>query len=87
MPACATPKVLDEVTQRCVHLEDCEWPGLLTPPPVSCKSPVSLTSHAHQSPLVPGEAESPEGPLEGDDPLKQAGTHPVHYPTFHRQKK
>lgn len=48
--------------------------------------PVSLTSHAHQGPLVPGEAGSAEGPLEGDDPLEQAGTHPVHYLAFHRKK-
>lgn len=32
VPACPTPKVLDEVTQRCVYLEDCEWPAR-TPPP------------------------------------------------------
>lgn len=26
---CPTPKVLDEVTQRCVYLEDCKRPGVL----------------------------------------------------------
>ncbi|KAM9768693.1 otogelin isoform 9-T9 [Dama dama] len=31
VPACATPKVLDEVTQRCVHLEDCVEPVVLVP--------------------------------------------------------
>ncbi|XP_040114192.1 otogelin [Oryx dammah] len=31
VPACATPKVLDEVTQRCVHLEDCVEPVDLAP--------------------------------------------------------
>uniref|UniRef100_A0A8C6FPV5 Otogelin n=1 Tax=Moschus moschiferus TaxID=68415 RepID=A0A8C6FPV5_MOSMO len=31
VPACATPKVLDEVTQRCVHLEDCVEPVDLVP--------------------------------------------------------
>lgn len=32
---CPTPKVLDEVTQRCVYLEDCKRPGVLPPPPDS----------------------------------------------------
>lgn len=32
VPACPTPKVLDEVTQRCVYVEDCEWPAFLIPP-------------------------------------------------------
>ncbi|XP_074192196.1 otogelin isoform X1 [Rhinolophus sinicus] len=31
MPACPTPKVLDEVTQRCVYLEDCVEPAVLVP--------------------------------------------------------
>ncbi|KAB0371236.1 hypothetical protein FD755_017645 [Muntiacus reevesi] len=31
VPACVTPKVLDEVTQRCVHLEDCVEPVVLVP--------------------------------------------------------
>ncbi|XP_032977452.1 otogelin isoform X1 [Rhinolophus ferrumequinum] len=30
-PACPTPKVLDEVTQRCVYLEDCVEPAVLVP--------------------------------------------------------
>ncbi|KAL6086589.1 hypothetical protein STEG23_010757, partial [Scotinomys teguina] len=28
VPVCPTPKVLDEVTQRCVYLEDCKRPGV-----------------------------------------------------------
>lgn len=86
MPACATPKVLDEVTQRCVHLEDCEWPELLALPPMSCKSPGLTDQSCSLGPPVPGEAGSAEGPLEGDDPLERAGTHPVHYLAFHRKK-
>ncbi|KAM5224318.1 otogelin isoform 2-T2 [Hipposideros larvatus] len=31
VPACPTPKVLDEVTQRCVYLEDCVEPAVLVP--------------------------------------------------------
>nr|XP_025704328.1 otogelin [Callorhinus ursinus] len=31
VPACPTPKVLDEVTQRCVYLEDCVEPVVLVP--------------------------------------------------------
>ncbi|XP_053780390.1 otogelin [Desmodus rotundus] len=31
VPACPTPKVLDEVTQRCVYLEDCVEPTVLVP--------------------------------------------------------
>ncbi|XP_036060023.1 LOW QUALITY PROTEIN: otogelin [Onychomys torridus] len=31
VPACPTPKVLDEVTQRCVYLEDCVEPALQGP--------------------------------------------------------
>ncbi|XP_047680134.1 otogelin isoform X6 [Prionailurus viverrinus] len=31
VPACPTPKVLDEVTQRCVYLEDCVEPMVLGP--------------------------------------------------------
>lgn len=38
---CPTPKVLDEVTQRCVYLEDCKRPGVLLSPPDS-KTPGCL---------------------------------------------
>ncbi|XP_052048983.1 otogelin [Apodemus sylvaticus] len=31
VPVCPTSKVLDEVTQRCVYLEDCVEPALLSP--------------------------------------------------------
>ncbi|XP_066109952.1 otogelin [Saccopteryx bilineata] len=31
VPACPAPKVLDEVTQRCVYLEDCVEPTVLVP--------------------------------------------------------
>ncbi|XP_070282762.1 otogelin [Myotis yumanensis] len=31
VPACPTPKVLDEVTQRCVYVEDCVEPAVLAP--------------------------------------------------------
>ncbi|XP_012412723.1 otogelin [Trichechus manatus latirostris] len=31
VPACPAPKVLDEVTQRCVYLEDCVEPVVLVP--------------------------------------------------------
>ncbi|XP_012580647.1 PREDICTED: otogelin [Condylura cristata] len=31
VPACPSPKVLDEVTQRCVYLEDCVEPAILVP--------------------------------------------------------
>ncbi|EQB79130.1 otogelin, partial [Camelus ferus] len=31
VPACPIPKVLDEVTQRCVYLEDCVEPAVLVP--------------------------------------------------------
>ncbi|XP_004621722.2 otogelin [Sorex araneus] len=31
VPACPAPRVLDEVTQRCVYLEDCVQPGLQVP--------------------------------------------------------
>ncbi|XP_017528163.3 otogelin isoform X1 [Manis javanica] len=31
VPVCPTPKVLDEVTQRCVYLEDCVEPAVLGP--------------------------------------------------------
>uniref|UniRef100_F6PH42 Otogelin n=1 Tax=Monodelphis domestica TaxID=13616 RepID=F6PH42_MONDO len=30
VPVCPIPMVLDEVTQKCVYLEDCTWPGFLT---------------------------------------------------------
>ncbi|XP_045433849.1 otogelin [Pipistrellus kuhlii] len=32
VPACPAPKVLDEVTQRCVYVEDCVEPAVLVPP-------------------------------------------------------
>ncbi|XP_037377874.1 otogelin [Talpa occidentalis] len=31
VPACPAPKVLDEVTRRCVYLEDCVEPAILVP--------------------------------------------------------
>lgn len=61
MPACPTPKVLDEVTQRCVYLEDCEWPRLLIPPSDSSKSPRSPSPII---PQVPGETGPAEELLE-----------------------
>lgn len=35
---CPAPKVLDEVTQRCVYLEDCKWPGFSSLPQISSSS-------------------------------------------------
>lgn len=81
MPACPAPKVLDEVTRRCVYLEDCEWPGFLTPPLDFLKIPgVSLTSHA-QSPRSL-EMQGQHSAL-WEDPVEQAETSSCPFSLFH----
>lgn len=84
MPACPTPKVLDEVTQRCVYLEDCEWSRFLIPPSHFLYiSRVALTNHA-QSPQGPEKAASVLGLWKR--PLEEAETSSGPLSPWYREK-
>ncbi|XP_051689895.2 otogelin [Oryctolagus cuniculus] len=54
VPRCPPPKVLDEVTQRCVHVEDCVEPAALVPTDVLGSETLSPIP-ADKEPVLPQE--------------------------------
>ncbi|EHB10913.1 Otogelin [Heterocephalus glaber] len=58
VPVCPVPKVLDEVTQRCVYLEDCKQPELPLPPQPLGLTASNFSVHTTEAPASKGETAS-----------------------------
>uniref|UniRef100_A0A5F8H7H0 Otogelin n=1 Tax=Monodelphis domestica TaxID=13616 RepID=A0A5F8H7H0_MONDO len=66
VPVCPIPMVLDEVTQKCVYLEDCTWPGFLT---LSCAPDQDLISpEESRTPIISPAMAGPRAPTSTRQP-------------------